>query len=343
MKKKDARALSKEALDGLRQRAVHAVRGGMSQTEAARVFGVSRVAVAKWMRLWREGGEAALKSGRKGRPRRIALEPWQAAQTVRLIKGNGPDQLKLPFALWTREAATRLIEERFGVSLSVWTIGRYLKRWGFTPQKPTRRAFERDEKAVRRWLDETYPQICRRARAENAEIHWGDEMGLRSDCQTGRSYSPRGKTPAIEGTGRRFGCNMISSITNRGVLRFMVYEEMFSARVFLDFLDRLVRGAKRTIFLIVDGHPAHRSKEVKNWLAARAEKIRLFFLPPYSPDLNPDEFLNNDVKANSLGRRRAANKSELIANVRAYLRSTQKRPDIVENYFRAESVRYAAA
>ena len=186
------------------------------------------------------------------------------------------------------------------------------------------------------------PEIRRCAKREKAEIHWSDEMGLRSDHQAGRSYGLRGRTPVIPGTGQRFGCNMISSITNRGRLCFMVFKQRFTASVFLAFLRRLLRQVKCKIFLIVDNHPAHRSRAASRWLDQHQHRIRLFYLPTYSPQLNPDEMLNQDVKTNAVGRRRPSDRAEMIADVRSYLRSTQHQPDIVRNYFHAESVCYAA-
>jgi transposase len=330
MKTKDARSLSPEAQEDLRRRVVKAVvEGGTRQTQAAQVFGVARPTVNRWVGEYRAQGASALASRKRGRPRRSRLAGHQAALAVRLIEGRCPDQLRLPFALWTREAVVGLLAQRFGLSVSVWTAGRYLARWGLTPQKPLRRAYEQDPAATRRWLAEEYPAIRGEAKASGAEIHWGDEMGLRSDCQAGRSYGRKGKTPVVPGTGQRFGCNMISSITNRGTLRFRVFDQRFTAGVFIDFLSRLVRQSGRKVFLIVDGHPVHRAAKVKRWLAAHADAIRLFYLPGYSPQLNPDEYLNHDVKANSVGRRRARDKAELLANVRGYLRSTQKMPEVV--------------
>jgi transposase len=273
------------------------------------------------------------------------LAPHQAATVVRMVTASCPDQLRLPFALWTREAVCALVKRRFGVEMSVWTAGRYLAGWGLTPQKPLRRAYERDPAAVKKWVEEQYPAIHARAKAERAEIHWGDQMGLRSDHQTGTSYSKRGVTPVIPGTGQRFRCNMISTVTNRGRLAFMVFTESFTAPVMIRFLKRLTRhvgGAGRRVFLIVDGHPVHKSARVRSWVKAHAAKIELFLLPSYSPDLNPDEFLNQDVKSNALGRRRPRDRREMITDVRGYLRSTQRQPEIVKRYFHAESVRYAA-
>lgn len=315
---------------------------GKSQSEVARLFDVSRQAVAGWIRRYEEGGWRALAARKRGAPPKPRLLPWQSALVVRLIKERCPDQLHLPFYLWTREAVAALIERRFDVRLSVWTVGRYLKRWGLTPQKPARRAFEQNPEAVRRWLDEEYPAIRAAAKREKAEIYWGDEMGLRSDHATGRSYSPRGHTPVVSGTGQRFGCNMISTITNRGQLSFMVFRRRFTTKVFLEFLGRLVRQAKRKVYLIVDGHPVHKARKVAVWQDKNKTRIRLFLLPAYSPELNPDEYLNQDVKGNAVGRRRARDGDELVSNVRGYLRSTQKQPRIVENYFKEEHVRYAA-
>ena len=343
MEIQDARKLSPDAQDDLRRRVVRAVvDGGMSKAQAVRTFGVSKTAVFKWVKAYCEGGERALTARQRGRPKQSRLKGHQAATTVRMITDRCPDQLKLPFALWTREAVGDLIEQRWDIRLSVWTVGRLLKKWGFTPQKPVRRAYERDPVAVQKWLDEDYPAIRRQAKRENAEIHWGDEMGLRSDHQTGTSYSKRGQTPVIPGTGQRFRCNMISSVTNRGTLSFMVFTERFTADVMLKFLKRLTRHSKRKVFLILDAHPVHRSRKVKQWADKHHDDIQLFSLPGYSPELNPDELLNQDVKSNALGRRRPGDQSEMIRDVRSYLRSTQKHPHIVMNYFQEEHVTYAA-
>lgn len=341
MVKNDARYLTSEAQEALRVRVVAAVRGGTTQTEAAKLFGVSRASVNTWMKR-AKGGLRALRTGRRGRPRTPALSGRDAARAVRKISGSCPDQLRLPFALWTREAVVTLLERVFGLKVSVWTAGRYLRMWGLTPQKPVRRAYERDPVAVAAWLNETYPEIARRAKAEGAEIHWGDEMGLRSDYQAGRSWSPKGTTPVIPGTGQRFRCNMISTITNRGHLSFMLFKENFDATVFVRFLARLLRQVQRRIFLILDGHSAHKAASTRRWIEKHRDRLEVYFLPAYAPDLNPDELLNHDVKANALGRRRPATRSQMIGGVRSYLRSTQRRPAVIRNFFRHELVRYAA-
>jgi transposase len=342
MKIQDARSLPAVAQEDLRRKAVKAVLGGMKQVEVAKLLCVTRQAIGKWVKACRENGTKALKAKQKGRPKGGSLLPWQAAQIAKALVDRNPDQLKLPFYLWTREAVAQLIERRFGIQLSIWTVGRYLARWGFTPQKPMRRAFEQKPEEVRCWLEEEYPSIQTQAKREKAEICWGDEMGLRSDHAVGRSYSRRGHTPIIPGTGKRFGCNMISSITNRGRLNFMVFNKKFQSDVFTNFLRRLVRQSIRKVFLIVDSHPVHHSKKVKKWLEKNDKHIRVFYLPGYSPELNPDELLNQDVKSNAVGHRRAGNQNELISNVRNYLRSRQKQPHIVKQYFQEKHVRYAA-
>ena len=342
MKRNDGRKLSQPEQEVLRRRAVEAIQGGMKQEEAVKAFGVSRSALNNWLRDYRHGGGAALKSQKRGPKGGGALGPQQVAQVIRTIAGRCPDQLKLPFALWTREAVAMMIARRFGVERSKSMVGRWLKRWGLTPQKPARRALERDPLAVGRWLKKEYPAIRAQAKQERAEIHWGDEMGLRSDHQSGTSYGIKGQTPVVPGTGQRFGCNMISTVTNRGTLRFMVFAGRFNADVLIRFLGRLLRSTRGKVFLILDGHPTHKAKKVKRWVAERGRLLRLFYLPAYSPELNPDEYLNNDVKSNAVGRRRATTADELVGNVRGYLRSTQGRPDVVRSYFRAKHVKYAA-
>ena len=250
----DARTLEPSALHLLRRQVVQAVRGGMSQTEAARTFGASLRAVSKWRRLDREGGLRALTLKRRGRrPGEGHLSGTRAARLRSMIVGKLPDQLKLPFYLWTRAAVASLIMREYGVPVSLVTVGRYLKTWGLSPQKPVRRAYERNDAAIARWLKREYPAIARQARREHATIYWGDEMGLRSDHVTGTSYAPVGHTPVVRATGQRFGCNMISAITNKGGLSFMVFQGKFKTPVFVAFMQGLLKQVAGNIYLIVDG------------------------------------------------------------------------------------------
>lgn len=342
MKIQDARSLPSIAQEDLRWKVLRVILDGKKQVEVAALFGVTRQSISKWVKKYEKGGKRALRARPRGRPRGGSLLPWQAAQISKTVVDRYPEQLKLPFYLWTREAVAELIEQKFGIRLSIWTVGRYLARWGFTPQKPLRKAFEQDPEQVRHWLEEKYPEIRILAKHKKAEIYWGDEMGLRSDHVCGRSYGRCGKTPVIFGTGQRFGCNMISALTNRGRLYFMIIKRRFRAEVFVEFLRRLVRQIPRYIFLIIDQHPVHVATKVKKWLRKNENRIQIFYLPSYSPDLNPDEKLNQDVKSNALGRRRPHTQEEMVRNIRSYLYSRQRSPYIVKKYFQAESVRYAA-
>lgn len=338
----DLRRLSPSAQEALGFRVVRAVLGGMSQSQAARIFGVSVRSVNKWMVAYRNRGEEAIRGKPRGRPRGGRISNEQADWMIRQIRTKCLDELGLPFVLWTREAVGALLEKRFSLRLGLSTLGRYLRKWGMSPQKPVRRALEKNPAQVRYWLRVKYPAIVRQAKAERATVYWADEMGLRSDHSAGRSFSPKGKTPVVTATGNRFSCNMISGITNLGKLNFMIFEGKFSADVFLEFLRRLLRTSTRKVFLIVDRHLVHRSRKVGAWLTANDGRIKMFFLPGYSPELNPTELLNQDVKSNSVGRQRAGNKQELMRNVRGYLRSRQRTPQVVRNYFLEENVRYAA-
>jgi transposase len=341
--KSDARKLDGATQAHLRRSVVRAVRGGMRQTQAAEVFGISLRAVNKWMALDKAGGLRALKPKRRGRPAGDGrLDRVQSARIRQLIIDALPDQLKLPFYLWTRAAVASLIRREYGIEVSLTTVGRYLAAWGMSPQKPVRRAYERNDAAIERWLSEEYPAIAHEAKQERAVIYWGDEMGLRSDHIAGTSFAPVGQTPVVRATGQRFGCNMISAITNRGALVFMVFEGRFDARLFIGFMQRLLKQAGRKVYLIVDGHPVHRSKQAKRFVAGNADRMRLIRLPGYCPELNPDELLNQDVKTNALGKSRPTTRVEMLTGVRRHLHRRQRQPRVIRNLFKEKHVRYAA-
>lgn len=342
--KQDARKLDLIGKEDLRRRTVQAViEQCLSKAEAARVFGVSRTSVHAWIDLYHENGSDGLTPKRPGRPKGGGrLAGWQAATIVNIIKDHCPDQLKMPFALWTREAVRDWIEMRFGIRYSLGMVGRRLRRWGFTPQRPVTRAYERDDERIRDGLQREYPALRRRAQREKAELYWEDETGLRSDPLTGRSYSPRGKTPVIRNTGKRFGCNIVSAVNNSGKMRFRVFKGNFTQWVMIDFLKRLIRDAQCKIIVIADGHPAHRGRRLQQWLEAHASQCELILLPGYAPELNPDELLNQDLKSNVFSSGRPHTRDELVSQTRSYLRATQKRPDIVRAYFQEAHVNYAA-
>jgi transposase len=299
MAEEDTRSLPAAAQAALRKRAVRAVLDGMTQVEAARVFRVHPNAVNRWIKRYREGGFHGLAEQRRGRRpgEQAALTQWQQQEVIALVRERTPDQLGLAEFLWTREAVAELITQRYGVWLARTTVGGYLRGWGFSPQKPQHRALEQNPAAVRRWLTETYPAIRAQARREGGVVLWLDEMGVRSDAAAGRSWAPVGQTPVVKRTGKRFRVNMISAVSNAGRLRFRLFVGSFNGQVFIDFLWRLLRdGGGRKVHLIVDGHPVHRAKLVSAWVGRHAERIELHFLPGYSPELNPVELLNHDVK-----------------------------------------------
>jgi transposase len=340
MKTQDARTLSPEALFDLRTRVVAAVRSGMSQTEAARVFAVHRSAVNRWCRAT---GAEALRPRRRGRkPTGGPLAPAQDAALLDAIRTRHPDDLGVTDTLWTRDAVAEYAAERFGVRRSRWVWGRWLRRHNFTPQRPARRAYQQDPADLARWRAEVYPGIRAEARRAGAEVHWLDETGVRTDCTAGTSSSPRGTTPTARVTGRPARVNVISTLTNAGVLRFSVFTGRFTAPVFLAFLARLLRSTTGVVFLVLDGHPVHRSRRVRDWVAAQGGQLRLFFLPPYCPELNPTEYLNHAVKDTVPRVRRARDKGELAGQVRTFLRVVQRHRHLARRFFKAEPVRYAA-
>jgi transposase len=346
MADEDTRSLPPAAQAALRSRAVRAVLDGMTQAQAARVFGVHHNAVNRWIKRYREGGWAGLDERRRGRRpgEQAALSEPQQLEVITLVRDATPDQLGLAGFLWTREAVAELIARRYGLGLARTTVGAYLRGWGFSPQKPQRRALEQNPAAVARWLAAEFPAIRAQARREGGVVLWLDEMGVRSDAAAGRSWAPVGQTPVIKGTGKRFRVNMISAISNAGMLRFRLFVGSFTGAVFIDFLGRLVRdGGGRKIHLIVDGHPVHRAKAVSAWVGRHGDRIELHFLPGYSPELNPVELLNHDVKANAAGRRRPRSAGELRDELHGYLRRRQRQPEVLVCFFDHPTTRYAAA
>jgi transposase len=261
-----------------------------------------------------------------------------------LVRESTPDQLGLPGFLWTREAVAELIMQRYGLGLARTTVGGYLRGWGFSPQRPQRRALEQNPAAVARWLATEFPAIRARAKREGGVVLWLDEMGVRSDAAAGRSWAPVGQTPVIKRTGKRFRVNTISAISNAGMLRFRLFVGSFTGAVFIDFLGRLLRDCGgRKVHLILDGHPVHRAKLVSAWVGRHADRIELHFLPGYSPELNPVELFNHDVKANAAGRRRPRSADELREELHGYLRRRQRQPQVLVRFFDHPTTRYAAA
>ena len=309
------------------------------------LVGLSWGGVNTALKLYKEGGVSALKPKTRGRKSGMCrtLTSEQEKRVQQLICEKRPEQLKMDFALWTRAAVSELIQQKFGLALPIRTVGDYLKRWGFTPQKPIKRAYEQQPKAVQKWLNEHYPEIERKARKEGAEIHWGDETSIMNTDVRGRSYAPRGKTPETRSVwGKREKFSMISTVTNRGTCRWMMIDGAFNADRLIEFMDLLVTDAGRKVFLVLDNLRVHHSKPVKKWVKEHAEEIELFFLPSYSPELNPDERLNADLKHKITTTAPARTRRKLKEVTTQYMEFLERSPERIMKYFLDSHVSYAA-
>jgi len=340
MKITDGRKLKHDVLEAIRIRAVQQVERGGSPEGVIKALGMTRGCIYKWIAKYREGGIEALKAKPlEGRP--LTLTGQQLRWIFKAITTKNPLQFKFSFALWTREMVKELIENKYGIKLSVVSVGRLLKKLGLSCQKPLMRAFQQDPVIVQEWLEKEYPGIKRLAKKEKAEIYFEDEAGIRSDYHRGTTWGIKGETPIIRTTGARFGLNMISAISAQGKMRFMTYNGKVNATVFCEFLKRLLHNASNKIFLIVDGHPVHRSTKVKRFAESTGGMLRLFYLPPYSPELNPDELVWNNVKG-KIGRSLIKGHEDLRSKVHNHLTSLQRNSEKICAFFQEPNVRYAA-
>jgi transposase len=358
MNKPDARLLNPTIQNYLRQQGICLREQGKRFVDIAAYLGVNRNTVSSWWSQYQEVGEAALypqkRGNRLGEGRILIAHEEQTVQV--LMQNHFPDELEIDSALWARSAVQSLIEQVSGIKLPIRTVGEYLKRWGFTPQKPLKHAYEQDPKAVEAWLRVEYPAIEQRAHQEGAEIAWADESGLRSDSQVGRGYAPIGNTPEIQLNTQRARLNTIASISNQGTVRFIrkcaggrfprspsaLYTQKLTAQVFIVFLERLIRRRTRKLMWIVERHPVHRAQAVKDWFAKHTEDIELFYLPPYSPQLNPAEYLNYDVKQGVHSKPPSRSQKQLQQRALSHLRKLQKLPQRIMKYFEHPFIAYAA-
>jgi len=345
MATRDARKLGSGAQLELRRRAVTLRRKGLRHGEIAGMLDVSDSAVRKWCALYRHGGMRALRLRRRGRRKGACrtLTPERERDLKRMIIDKTPEQLKMPFALWTRQAVQELMDRVCGVKMPIRSVGNYLLRWGFTPQRPLKRAYEQQPAAIKQWLRATYPNIAKRAKQEGAQVLWCDQTGVSSADQRGRGYAPQGCTPIAGTQAARFSVSMISAVTNRGKLRFMVYRRGLKIATFIKFLNRLLRSIGSKVFLIVDNLQVHRARKVRDWVEQRNERIELFFLPPYCPELNPDEYLNNTVKSQLRKNAAPRSQDQLQNTLRSCMKSNQRRPHLIRSLFDHPRVQYAAA
>jgi transposase len=317
---------------------------GVKNYEIVELLGVNKNSVSNWIRAHKVEGISGLKSKSRGVKQgdgRI-LSTAQESQVQKWIIDKMPDQKKLPFRLWTRKAVKELIKTQFGIEIATRTVGDYLKRWGFTPQKPKKKAYEQNPIAVKKWLEEEYPKIEAQAKKENAEIHWGDETGVKNECQYGRSYAPKGKTPSRTMMAKKLSLNMISSVTNQGKVRFMIYKGGMNASMFIKFLKQLIKKAPGKIYLIVDNLRVHHSKIVKAWVKDHEDQLALFYLPSYSPEMNPDEYLNCDLKYGLSQKPAPKTEKQLKSNVLSHMRVLQNKPTRIIKYFNHPSIKYAS-
>jgi transposase len=345
MQARDFRSIGRAAQEELRRRALFLIeQQGLSQGKAAQLVGVHRQTVNIWLKRYRQQGEDGVLDGRRVSPRRGrgALSAEEAGQVRAWIVEWTPDELGLPFALWTSRAVRELIERRLGKRLGPTAVQLYLQRWGLTPQKPLVRAKQRQPAAIAAWLETSYPAIARRARVARAVIYWGDETGISNQDQIGRSYAPKGQTPVVRRSAKRITRSMIAAVSNRGLMRFMLHEGALNADGFIAFLRRLVRDAGQKVVLIVDNLKVHKAHKVQAWVKSHAHEIELFYLPSYAPDHNPSEYLNNDLKQQLRQQPQPGSPQELIDRTRSVLRTIQRSPARVRAYFRPEPVRYAA-
>ena len=340
----DARKLNQQTQYELRKQVVRLREKGLDNKSISEIVGLSQSHVSTIWKKYERGGLDALKPGQRGRRLgdKRELTSDQEADIQKLLVDKTPDQLKLSFALWTRDAVRLAIKHLYGQDLPLRTITDYMKRWGFTPQRPTKRAYEQNPKHVALWLETTYPKIQAKAKKEKAKIHWGDETGIQNDAYHARGFAPKGKTPVVRINATKSRINMISSITNRGKVRFMLYQESMTAKVLIKFMSRLIKDSERKVFLILDNLRVHHSKAVKDWLEKKKEQIEVFFLPSYSPELNPDEYLNGDLKYKIRSGLPVRSVEDLKKKTRSFMCTLQNRSEHVRQYFKHPKIDYAA-
>jgi transposase len=341
----DARGLSDEILQALRLRALRGVELGYSETELAELLGVSRETISRWWSAYAAEGLEALPHERTGRPvgSGRTLTDEQAAHIQQLIDHNSPEKLGIASPLWTRPAVRDLIKKEYGIDMAVRTVGEYLKRWGYTAKKPSRHANDQDTEAVKKWLEETYPDIERQAEEEDAVILWTDESGVEADHHPRTGYAPKGERATMEVPHSHIRRSVISAVGNHGECHFMTYTGTLNAALFIVFLEGLLTETTKKIYLITDRLSAHDCEEVWDWVDEHSDRIAMFLLPRRSPELNPDEYLNNDLKGNVHRAGLPNNQNELADRIHAFLLKLLELPAHVMSYFRHPCVQYAAA
>jgi transposase len=335
----DGRTLSHDTSEYIRLMAIRRVKDGERPGSVIRSYGLCRTTIYKWLRAEKRGGEPALRA-RKHPGRQSALSPKQKLQVRRWINGKDPRQYGFDFGLWTRKIVSALIEQKCGVTLGVTVVGRLLYQLDITPQKPLRRAYERDPVAIARWTTEVFPHLRTRAKRRGAKIFFLDEAGVRSDQVLGRTWGIRGHTPEVPTSGRRQSINAISAVNARGAFWYALYSDRLNATRFVELLQHFMRGRRGRVFLVLDGHPAHIAKRVAHHVQSLRGRLELHFLPGYAPDLNPDEFVWNHLKRQGVSKQPLRKNESLRARVESDLANMKARPVLVRSFFRAPSVAY---
>jgi len=346
MEKIDFRHLSKDIQAEVRRRAVYdALSMGRKQlVKCAKKHHTSYHALTRWLANYDTLGERSFKLDKRGALafQNSSLNKRQQNWLKKQLINKSPAQLGFPFALWTRKLVAEVIFRKYGIKVDVSTAGEYLRSFGMTPQKPVLKSYKQQPALVRAWLDEEYPKVAERAKAGKALIFWGDETAVRSRDQVGRGYSPSGVKPVQTQGGYRFGVNMVSAINNSGNSRFMLFSGRMNGKKFIEFLRRLIKQQRQKIVLIIDNAPYHKSAAVRAWAAKHSDKIELVFLPTYTPELNPDEYLNNALKQKLNHRSKAKSQKELGKTVTSVMKTMQGNKTAIKNLFHHEKVKYAA-
>lgn len=328
----DGRKNDSATQEYIKAQVVKAMRSGRKATDVAELFGISERHVYRIMESYFIGGQSALITQKStGRPGKLKAD--QIDWVAKAICDDTPLQYKFPFALWTLRTVQKLILDHFEITLSVSATRQLLRGLGFTPQKPRFMAWQQDEVLIQKWHEEIFPSIQAQAKAVGASIYFGDEAGIRSTDRLGRTWAPAGKTPILEGTGARFGINMISAIGTRGECEFMIQDGMVNSEVFLTFLKRLMTGKSRPVFLVLDGHRIHHAKIVTEYVDSLQGQLRLFYLPAYSPQLNPDEQVWAHVKR-EVSAKVATSKEQLIYFANMAIERLKATPDLIKSFFR---------
>jgi transposase len=340
--KKDGRKLSHENSEFIRMNAIERINNGESVREVMRSFGLSRTTAYPWLRKLKKFGMKSLQSSKSTGPKN-RLSPMQMTTARTWICGKDPRQYGIDFGLWTRKIVQTLIKERFGIELSISSVGVLLSKLNITPQKPLQRAYQRDPVAISKWKTETYPKIKKMCKKANGIIFFMDEAGFNSDDTRGRTWGIRGETPVVKVDGRRQRVNAISAVSPNGAFWHQVYDGKLNSEMFINFIYDLIKRQSGHVFLIVDSLPAHKSKEVQEFLRLNKSSITLFFLPTYAPELNPDEFVWSYMKNNGTVKRPLRHAESLKSRVVSDLKCIKRKRSLVRSFFKASSVVYTAA